>query len=108
MNTEITLTENGESLDSVLEKAQPGVEVIVNRADGSMYSVRLIRKRGTSPLDLLGIPKVDLGLTTEEIVQIVREGRERLWDADLKRFVWPDEEKYALLAKDIDDHPASK
>lgn len=55
-----------------------------------------------SPLD---VPRVQLGITTDEIVRLVRDGRDRLWDSRLHRFVWPYEEGYADLAKDVQNIP---
>jgi len=47
-------------------------EVIIKNGDGSSYRLQPM-PRGKSPFD--GVPRVKLGLTTKEIVEIVRESR---------------------------------
>ena len=48
-------------------------EVIINSDDGKSYRLLPV-KNGNSPFD--NIPKVKLGVTTQEIVEIIRECRE--------------------------------
>jgi hypothetical protein len=60
-------------LDAVLNTARQEGEVRIRAQDGQEFSVRPVPP-AKSPLD---IPGVDLHLTAEEIVQAVREGRER-------------------------------
>jgi len=47
-------------------------EVIIKNDDGNNYKL-LPMPKGESPFD--GIPRIKLGLTTQEIVEIVRESR---------------------------------
>jgi len=47
-------------------------EVIIKNDDGNNYKLSLMPK-GKSPFD--GVPRIKLGLTTQEIVEIVRESR---------------------------------
>lgn len=57
----------------VLDEARAGGEVRIKRRDGSEFSLRPVS--GTvSPLD---VPGVDTGLSREDIVGAIREGRER-------------------------------
>ncbi len=86
-------------LEDVFERVEKEGEILVRRLDGRIFAIREV-SHSRSPLD---VPRTPMGITTEEIVKIVRDGRERLWDSDLKRFVWPDEAEYAALVKDMDD-----
>jgi hypothetical protein len=56
----------------VLEAAEREGEVRVKRADGREFAVKPIRN--ASPLDVAGVPT---DLTRTEIVDLVRQGRER-------------------------------
>ncbi len=60
-------------LDAVLELARQQGEVRIKAQSGEEFSVRAI-SRAPSPLD---IPGVDVRLSKDEIVQAIREGRER-------------------------------
>ena len=62
-----------ESLSSLLEQASREGEVRIQRADGASFILRP-EKIKRSPLDIAGI---DLHISTQEIIEIVREGRER-------------------------------
>ncbi len=68
-----TYTEARQSLARLLDEATAEGEVRIRRRDGRVFLVTPAPKRG-SPFDVEGM---DLGLTTEEIVKFVREGRER-------------------------------
>lgn len=59
-------------LDMVLNVARSQGEVRLKAQDGREYSVRPVLP--SSPFDIAG---VDLNLSADEIVQLVREGRER-------------------------------
>jgi len=48
-------------------------EVIINNNDGNSYRLLPITPKGVSPFD--NIPRVKLGITTQEIVEIIRECR---------------------------------
>ncbi len=71
--TTFTDNEVRQHLDEVLNKARLEGEVRIRSQDGHEFIVRPV-PAGKSPLD---IPGVDLGLSAEEIVQAIREGRER-------------------------------
>ena len=69
-----TYLETQEDLSVLLERAREQGEVRIQRADGQVFILKPERKK-RSALDVAGI---DLGVSTEEIVAFVREGRERL------------------------------
>ena len=71
MGTVYTYTEARQNLASLLDRAAQEGEVRVKRKDGQMFVIRPEKKTG-SPLDVEG---VDLGITTAEIVQFIRESR---------------------------------
>ena len=68
-----TYSEARQKLASVLEQAESTGKVIIRRKDGRMFALTP-EKIATSPLD---VPTVKAKITTQEIVDIVREGRER-------------------------------
>ena len=68
-----TYSETRQNLASLLETAQRDGAVRIRRRDGRSFVVQP-EPSGVSPLDVEG---VELGVTTDEIVAIVREGRER-------------------------------
>ena len=68
-----TYLETQQDLPSLLEAASREGSVRIRREDGKTFVLQpeeLVR----SPLD---VPGVDLGVSTEEIVAFIREGRER-------------------------------
>ncbi len=71
MSAEYTYSEARQNLASILEKAAREGEVRVRRRDGRVFVIRPEVDR-KSPLD---IPGIDLGITANEIVQFVHEGR---------------------------------
>ena len=71
--TTYTFSEARQKLASVLEKAQKEGEVLIKRKDGSVFVIRPVKRSG-SPLDVKG---VDADLSADEIVEILREVRER-------------------------------
>jgi uncharacterized protein (DUF362 family) len=66
-----TYSEARQSLASLLEQAKKEGAVRIRRRDGQTFVLKPEAPSG-SPLDVEGI---DLGVTTEEIVSFVREGR---------------------------------
>jgi len=64
-----TFSEARQNLASVLEEAQRKGAVRIKRRDGSEFEIAPVRSQA-SPLD---VPGVDLGLSAEEIVSVVRE-----------------------------------
>jgi antitoxin Phd len=68
-----TFSEARQKLATVLDEAQRKGAVRIKRRDGSEFEIAPVRSQ-TSPLD---VPGVDLGLSIEEIVSVVRETRAR-------------------------------
>ncbi len=68
-----TYSEPRQNLASILDIAQRDGAARIRRRDGRTFLLQPERS-GVSPLDVEG---VDLGVTTDEIVAIIREGRER-------------------------------
>lgn len=66
-----TYSEARQKLASLLDQAVREGEVIVKRQDGQVFVIRPVPKED-SPLDVEG---VDLGLTADEIIDFIREGR---------------------------------
>jgi len=71
--TVYTYSEARQNLASLLEQARSEGEVRIKRRDGQEFVIKPLRSRG-SPFDIKG---VDVNLSAEEIVDAVREGRER-------------------------------
>ena len=71
--TIFTFSEARQKFASVLEKAKVEGKVLIKRKDGSVFLIQPVSQR-KSPLDVEGI---DLELSASEIVDIVREVRER-------------------------------
>ena len=69
-----TYTETQENLSVLLERASDEGEVRIKRTNGQIFILKPERTK-RSALDIAGI---DLGVSTKEIVEVVREGRERL------------------------------
>ncbi|HBH49193.1 MAG TPA: prevent-host-death protein [Bacteroidales bacterium] len=68
-----TYSEARQKLASVLEEAENTGKVLIRRKDGRTFSL-VPEKNISSPLD---VPSIEVKITTQEIVDIVREGRER-------------------------------
>jgi len=68
-----TYSEARQNLASLLEEARADGAVKISRKDGKSFILRP-ELSGKSPLDVEG---VDVDITTDEIVSIIREGRER-------------------------------
>ena len=66
-----TYSEARQNFASVLDKAVQEGEVRIKRKDGQVFVIRLVTS-DDSPLDVEG---VDLGLTAEEILEFIQEGR---------------------------------
>ncbi len=69
-----TYSETQENLSFLLERACEEGEVRIKRKDGQIFVLKP-EKSKRSAFDVAGI---NLGVSTEEIVEFVREGRERL------------------------------
>ena len=68
-----TYSEARQNLASLLEVAQREGAVRIRRRDGQSFVLQP-ESSEVSPLDVEG---VDLGMSTDEIVSMIREGRER-------------------------------
>lgn len=68
-----TFSEARQKLASILEQASKDGEVLIKRRDGRCYVLKP-EKSAKSPLDMKG---VDIEISASEIVDFVREGREK-------------------------------
>lgn len=68
-----TYSEARQKLAVVLQQAETFGKVIIRRKDGRTFAL-IPEKIAVSPLD---VPSVKAKVTTQEIVDFVREGRER-------------------------------
>ena len=71
--TVYTYTEARQKLAAVLDQAVKEGAVQIRRRDGTTFVIQPERRQG-SPLD---VGSIQTEVTTEEIVNIIREGRER-------------------------------
>jgi len=68
-----TYSEARQKLAKVLEQAESSGKVLIRRKDGRTFAL-VPEKISSSPLD---VPSIKADITTQEIVDIIREGRER-------------------------------
>lgn len=68
-----TYSEARQKLAVVLQQAEASGKVIIRRKDGRTFAL-VPEKIPASPLD---VPSVKATVTTKEIVDLIREGRER-------------------------------
>ncbi|MDZ7667652.1 MAG: type II toxin-antitoxin system Phd/YefM family antitoxin [Desulfotignum sp.] len=68
-----TYSEARQKLAIVLEQAENTGKVLIRRKDGRTFAL-VPEKKVSSPLD---VPSINAKITSNEIVNIVREGRER-------------------------------
>ena len=68
-----TYSEARQKLAMVLKKAEKTGKVLIRRKDGMTFAL-VPERTASSPLD---VPSIKANITTQEIVDIVREGRER-------------------------------
>ncbi len=68
-----TYSEARQKLAAVLEQAENTGKVLIRRKDGHTFALTP-EKDVSSPLD---VPSIKATITTQEIVEIVRDGRER-------------------------------
>lgn len=66
-------SEARQKLAMVLKQAESTGKIIIRRKDGRTFAL-VPEKIASSPLD---VPSIKAKVTTEEIVDIIREGRER-------------------------------
>ncbi len=70
---EYSFTEARQHFASLLEEAKKEGAVCIKKRDGEAFYLKPVAPK-KSPLDVKG---VDLGISSEEIVDIIRKGRER-------------------------------
>ncbi len=75
-----TYSEARQKFAAVLEQAENTGKVLIRRKDGRVFAL-VPEKTAVSPLD---VPSIKADITTEELVNIIREGRERR-DHDMNR-----------------------
>jgi hypothetical protein len=68
-----TYSEARQKLAAVLKQAEDSGKVFIRRKDGQTFALTPT-KISASPLD---VPTIKATVTTEEIVDLIREGRER-------------------------------
>jgi prevent-host-death family protein len=66
-------SEARQKLATVLKQAESTGKVIIRRKDGRTFAL-IPEKIAASPLD---VPSIEAKISTEDIVDIIREGRER-------------------------------
>jgi antitoxin Phd len=66
-------SEARQKLAMILKQAESTGKVIIRRKDGCTFAL-IPEKIASSPLD---VPSITAKITSEEIVDIIREGRER-------------------------------
>ena len=69
-----TYSEARQKLASVLEQAESTGKVIIRRKDGRTFALTP-EKMLSSPLD---VPTIKANVTTQELVDIIRNGREKI------------------------------
>ena len=68
-----TYSEARQNFSTVLEQAESTGKVLIRRKDGRTFSI-IPEINASSPLD---VPSIRANITTKDIVDIVRKGRER-------------------------------
>lgn len=68
-----TYSEARQKLAMILDQAENTGKVLIRRKDGRTFAL-VPEKAVSSPLD---VPSIKSKITTQEIVDIIREGRER-------------------------------
>lgn len=69
-----TIREDQKSLSSVLELAERDGEVRIQRTDGNVF----VLKPETIERSALDVAGVDLGISSDEIVEFIRESRKQI------------------------------
>ncbi len=76
-------SEARQNLAVLLEQAEDTGKVLIRRKDGQTFAV-VPEKTAASPLDVpsikaspLDVPSIKVSMTTEQIIDIIRNGRER-------------------------------
>lgn len=69
-----TFSEAREKFATVLDEAERDGAVEIRRRDGSVFRIVPASRTQSSPLD---VKSVRVGMSTQDLVALVREGRER-------------------------------
>jgi len=69
-----TYSEARQKLAKVLEQAETSGKVLIRRKDGRTFAL-VPEKNISSPLN---VPSIKADISTQEIVDMIREGRERM------------------------------
>jgi len=69
-----TYSEARQKLAKVLEEAESSGKVLIRRRDGRTFAL-VPEKNVSSPLN---VPSIKADISTQEIVDLIREGRERM------------------------------
>ena len=69
-----TYSEARQKLAKVLEQAETSGKVLIRRKDGRTFAL-VPEKNISSPLN---VPSIKADISTQEIVDLIREGRERM------------------------------
>lgn len=70
--TVYTLTTAKQRLAHLMDEANRKAEVIIKRKNGQMFELRPVEEKGSG----LDVPGVDVQLSTNELVDMIRELRE--------------------------------
>jgi hypothetical protein len=73
-----TYSEARQNMAALLDKADRGECIRIRRKDGHLYELR----SATEPRSPLDVEGVDLGVSSEEIVGIIRESRSRYGESE--------------------------
>jgi len=68
-----TYSEARQKFAAVLDRAEKSGKVLIRRKDGRTFAL-VPEKLAVSPLD---VPSIKADITTQEIVELIREGRKR-------------------------------
>ena len=69
-----TYSEARQKLAYVLEQAESSGKVLIRRKDGRIFELTPLQNKQASPLD---VPSIDVDITSAEIADLIRQGRER-------------------------------
>jgi hypothetical protein len=71
--TTYTYSKARQNFAHILDQAREKGEIYIQRKDGSLFVIKPFSKKG-SPLN---VPGVDIGISRDEIVDVLREVRKR-------------------------------
>lgn len=68
-----TYSQARQQLAAVLKEAEDSGQILIQKKDGQTFSLKPVKAK-SSPLD---IPSIKANISTQEMVRIIRQGRER-------------------------------